>query len=387
MIKKYKKFFAVAVILTFLLVLVPFVSRAIVVKSGDNVLVAKDLDSNFFGAGNLVIITGDIEGDVFVAGNNISIRGDIKGDVFAAGSSIDISGNVNGSLRVVGSNINIRGRIHRNILSAAANLIIDEGAFIGGHITYAGASLVLNSPVLGNIDAVVQSMAISNEVSGNINLRMDTEGSSLSLMRGAILRKDLNYKAPSQVEIGEGVQILGETRFSPVEPKIKADKSKMFWFLKKFFLAMRIIGFFSLFLTGLLLIYLIPNVLNKVTASMKKKPWANIGIGFVVLVVSPVAGILLLFTVVGIPLALLALFCYCVLIYLAKVMVSIGLGKLICDYFDWQVHKILSLLLGLLFFALISLIPFVGWLVAFILVLWAFGALLRVDIEMLKKFR
>lgn len=387
MIKKHKKAFIFLFGLAFVLAVYPLAGRALVARTGNNVLTVEDTKGNFFGAGNLVVINGVVDGDVFVAGNSISIKGTVNGDVFAAGNIVDVFGTIKGNLRTVGSNINIRGRVEKNILSASANFIADEDAFIGGHITHAGAGVILNAPVGGQIDAAVESMTINNSVGGDVNLRMGkNEKSRLYLYDKAVLSGNLKYTAVSEAEIGSGARILGETVFTPIKASKKAIEKFPVSF-KKFALALDAIGILSVFVLGLIVLYFVPKILDRIYAAMKEKTWSNIGIGLVALVVVPLLAIMVLFTVVGIPLALMAIAAYAALLYFAKVVVSVALGRLIAERFKWNLHKILSFMLGLAVFSVASFMPFVGWFLVFGAVLWAFGAILRIDSQLLREWR
>jgi len=310
----------------------------------------------------------------------------VAGDLFAAGNTIDVTGEVQGSLRVVGSSITINGKVGRNILSAGNNLMINDGATIGGHITFAGAGLIVNAPVGGEIQAAVGDMVLNSTVGGDVNLQMgngNKEKSHLLLSPKSVISGDLNYKSFAQAEIQAGAQILGKTNYTPME--IAKSKPQIYAFLGTLALAFGIFGFLSLLLMGLIIIYLVPKMADRVCASMKEAPWKNVGIGFVGLVTIPVAAIILFVTILGIPLGMILLFGLCVAMYLSKAFVAIAIGRLISDRF--HIHKIFSLIFGLLLFTIVGLIPIIGWLAAFLATLWAFGAILKIKSEVIKEWR
>ncbi|MFA7654356.1 MAG: hypothetical protein WCX97_04995 [Candidatus Magasanikbacteria bacterium] len=388
MFKKYKKILvAVFALVIAFSAIFPLSASALTAKSGDNIVTTTDTNSNFFGAGNMVIVDGTINGDVFIAGNNIVVKGTVSGDVFVAGNNIDISGTIKGSLRAIGSNINVRGRVERNILSAGNNLSINEGAFVGGHITYAGVTLVLQAPVGGQVDAASPSIVFNNSIGGDVNLVMGNQKSQLSLLDKAALAGSLTYKSSSEAQITTGAKILGTVNYKPWEKPQTTDKARARAAFVGIAVAVGVIGFLGLFLMGLILIYLAPKLMDKIYTSAKEQTWSNLGIGMVGLIATPIIAVLLICTIVGIPLGFLVMFGLVAAMYFSKVIVGIVLGRWILERFHWRWHKVLSLLLGLVVFVLVCLIPFVGWLAAFFGVILVFGALLRVDSQILKEWR
>lgn len=362
--KNKNKFVLVSVfVLTLLIVAVPLASRAMVIKKGDNVFIDEDVNGNLFTAGNMVIIDGVVNGDVFVAGNNITIKGVVNGDVFAAGNSINIEGRINGSLRMVGSNVGVKGQIWRNITGVANNLGLDEGAVVGQHITYAGANLVIDASVGGQVDAMV---------------------GELVLRENAVLVGNIDYKSKKEADIREGAQVRGEVSFSLWETPDKVAKTHAF---KRFTGFFKMIGFFSILAVALLLTYLLPKLTDKVYGRMREKFWSHFGVGLVAVIVIPVVCLLLLVTVLGIPLALLSLAMFFVGMFFAKAIAVTSIGKFISEKLEWKIPKILVILLaGLVFFG-VSLIPVFGWLACFFVVLSAVGGLIKAQVELAKDWR
>jgi cytoskeletal protein CcmA (bactofilin family) len=382
-----KQKFIVFIVLGFVLAAFPLMSSAMTVKSGQNIIINEPIKGNLFGAGNLVIIDNTVDGDIFVAGNSITIKGIVNGDVFAAGSNVEVFGTINGNLRAVGSNIKIMGRVERNILAAGANLIVDTGAFVGGNITCAGATLLLQGSVGKEVNAIAQNVTISGSIGGDVNLRLDAKNNQgqLTVLDSAKISGNLNYKAISQAEIKPGAKISGKIEYTPLSFNKDQQKAENFfrrigWFARGF-------GFLSLFLAGLVLIYLLPKVTERIYRVMKERGWSALGVGLAGSVVIPIAGIILLFTVIAIPLVFAAWALFGTAIYFAKAMVAIAVGKWLSERFNWKLHKILHLLVGLVIMFFVGFVPFVGGAAMWLAALWAFGALLKIKLQIIKELR
>ena len=97
----------------------------------------------------------------------------------------------------------------------------------------------------------------------------------------------------------------------------------------------------------------------------------------VTLVCLPVAIFILLFTVIGIPLAIFALFGYILGLYLSKVFMGVFIGDEILGVFSKRdLSPIWSLILGLIVLTLLAKIPYLGWPVRILTMVFGLGAIL-----------
>ena len=120
--------------------------------------------------------------------------------------------------------------------------------------------------------------------------------------------------------------------------------------------------------------------------------WANLGRGFAALILTPVAAIIILVTVIGAWLAGLIGIAYALMVFLSLALANIAFGSWLIKMVkkrdkysvNWQ-----AVVLGVIVLKIIVLIPFVGWLVGLIFVLISLGALYRIVYRniVLKKIR
>ena len=140
-----------------------------------------------------------------------------------------------------------------------------------------------------------------------------------------------------------------------------------------------------------MLIAIVPKILLQVKDEMVKRPGPSIGWGFVYLVVVPVIMILLMITIIGIPLALIILPFYLIGFYLAKICASFAIVILTLNHLSkekkYKGALVWPLVLGIIIFALVTSLPFVGWMVKILLVLWALGASLQVKKEIFREYK
>ena len=407
--KRWPKMLGFFVLFAFLVVL-PLASKAMVKdKQTENIYVGPDevINYNLTEAGNLVDINGVINGDVWVAGsevrinatvkgdifavgNNVTISGPVEGSVFAAASNVVVEGEVQGSVRVAGSNVEIKSKVGKNVLAFGSNVRINKEAEVGLHVRAGGAFVNISGKVNGNIDVDGASVALDSEVGGYVNANLGSDG-TLSLEPNALIKGDLNYTAEKDAEIRKGAVVEGN--MDKKVPEVKVRK-KEFWSAAYFF--KKLISLFSLLVLGLIIISLMKKKVLEVTKQMLEKPAASLGWGVVFFIVTPIVCLLLLFTIIGIPLAFILGGLYIIALYLAKVFAGVTIGYWLLNYFgnrkklepaEGGVSLMWAMVLGVVVLVILISIPFVGWLIKFLAIWWALGALLEVKKKMVEEWK
>ena len=101
--------------------------------------------------------------------------------------------------------------------------------------------------------------------------------------------------------------------------------------------------------------------------------------GFVLLVTVPVAAVLLVFTVIGIPLSVIGMLLYVATLYPGLVFVAAWLGQRVLQRIRRQGGEIPSIYwsvaVGAIALAVLFAVPFAGWVIRLVAILAGFGAL------------
>ena len=388
--KRFKKLAIISLVGLFLIAL-PVTVLAGQDKFDESIYIGSDeiIDGNFIRVGNTIEINGAVNGDVIVAGNIITIAGPVAGDVIAAGNIVRVKGPVSGSVRIIGSTVQVDGEVEKNVWAVGSSVTLSSDANVGWDFYAAGATVEVKAPVGGNVWATGASVIFDNTVGKDIKVAIDTDG-KIILYPKAKIAGDLVYKAASeeQLEIKEGAEVTGEILKKAIVLPEQPDWKKVFGATHIFF---KIIALFSLLAIGLVFISLVPKILLQVKEEMIKRPGVSLGWGLVYLIVTPVIVILLMVTVIGIPLALIILPLYIIGFFLAKVSASFVLGILVMNGLakdkKYKGSLVWPLVLGLIIFILLTSIPFIGWAIKLVLVLWALGAAITVKKELIKEYR
>lgn len=308
---------------------------------------------NYYAAGSDVKVSGTVNGDVLVAGGNVDIDGTVKGDVLAAGGDVIVSGNVLGNVRAVGGQIKISGSVGKNISVAGGQVSIPTGAKVAGNVSVAGGELAIGTAIPGTLAFA---------------------GGQLTLGAGSQV-KNISLYSQNDVNTGFGATISGQIqKHAPPRPApkdIQAAKRSANA-AANFFTVM---SFISALAFGLIIASLFPSAANSVSSKMETRFWSRLGIGILSLLLLPVAFIILLITVVGIPFAFISVAVYALLFYFSKVFAAVFIGKLVARQLNWSTSLPLALLVGLVLYYLLGFIPVAGFIAKAILSLAAIGAM------------
>lgn len=353
------------------------VSAQTIDKNIKTVVLAKDqiINSDYVVSGSSVNIAGTVNGDAYVAGGTVVVEGTINGDLLAIGGNITIKGNITGNARVAGGGIIVTGSIGRNLSVAGGSINLMDGAKIGGSITGAGGMFALYGDIGKDIRAAVGQMTLGDTVGGNIF----TYTGQLSVSPSANIAGDIVYWSNQKIEVASGAAITGKISQNLL-PKNKVssrvESTKFVPMIATFATFGKIISFIASFIVGLLFVTFFPLYANKLVAATQKDYWKNVGIGLLAIIVAPIMIILLLLTLIGIPLAILAGMMFGFSLYASMIVASIVIGKWIVKYITKKEHVIWSLFVGLIAYEIVSLIPVLGWAFSAIFIAAGLGAIL-----------
>jgi cytoskeletal protein CcmA (bactofilin family) len=323
------------------------------------------MDGDYFAFGETVKISGTINGDLFASGGQVVIDGRVNGDVLVAGGRISLSGTVSQDVRAAGGQVTITGSVGRNLTVAGGNVEIASAAAVRGGLVAAGGSVDLSAPVGGAAKIATGTLILANRVGGDVDAAVGT----LRIASKADIQGDVNYWSGREAFVGDGARIQGKIlrHVPPQRPRV---------FPAAFFawLVFVSINFLSTLILGLLSVRLLPRFHQSVVTTLRERPWASLGVGFITVVVLPVVCALLFATVVAIPLALILVAVFFVLLYWSRIYVIGRIGESILARFRPASSRASAFVLGLIIYYMIAIIPVIGWLVFPLAVLFGLGA-------------
>lgn len=364
-----KLFLSLAVVIGFL----PAITFAAQIKGGEEYasqsteVVSEDL---YIGAG-LISVGAKTEGDLIAAGGDITIGGDVSQDLIVAGGNITVLSNVGDDVRIAGGDLLIAGTIEGDLVVVGGNVKISPTAVVKGDLIAAGGVVFLDGVVEQNVKVTSGSFIINGKVDGLVEVETD----EFKIGDNAVINGDVNYKAVSEVKVSDSATINGTLNFEQRQPKHRGNSNDN-WFAQMFFAAW-LTKLVLLLVSALVIFWLTPKTINEsVYLSMGK--FGNESLrGFLLLIATPIALIILAVTLVGLPLALLSGLVLAVLVTLAKLISGILLGAIIWKWLKYETPLVnwKSIVVGVVVLQIAGAVPVLGWIFACVVFLASLGGL------------
>jgi hypothetical protein len=276
---------------------------------------------------------------VFVGGK-VTIDQAVAGSVHAAGGHISLEAPVGGDARFAGGKIRIApDAVIKGNLRAAGGKITIDGA-VGGDVSVAGGSL---------------SLGPNARIGGKLRFR----GGHLHQDEGA--------------QVAGGIDHVARNRHREEFTPFARSVGGWVWTL-------------GLMVLAAVIAAALPSASNRMADQMRANPWRVPLLGLVALVLIPIGAVLVMITVIGIPLALVALLGYVALLILGYVCASVVGGKMFLEQVkpELAAHRgwrALAAVIAMLLIALVARVPFVGGLTVFVALIVGIGLVVAASIH------
>lgn len=360
---------AVLSLMVCFLVMIALVPPALAadVKGGSRVIVAAGevVDDDVIASGVSVEIRGTVKGDVIAFAQSVAVDGTVEGNLVVFAAATDVAGRVGGSIYAASEDVRITGTVGGSAVIFGANQTIGPGAAIGRNWVAFGSRAESRGRIGRGVRAFAGSLLLGGSVAGDVNAW--TEG--LTLAEGAEIAGGVTYRSHVEAVVEPGAR-TGEITWIPETYGPDFDRGP----LRAVRQGIRFTGFL---LAGLILLALFPRLRLRYHQAVATKPWQTPIAGLVVLLVVPLASVLVMMTMVGLPLGLIALATYPVAIYAGQVLLSYSVGRLVADRWRWLAgqHWAVIFFAGSLVTTLLIRVPFLGFALGFAAVLYGLGGL------------
>ncbi len=341
---------------------------------------AETIQGNLYMAGGNVSSAGSVRGDLAVAGGNLIVSGPVANDLLAAGGSLTVTSEIGGDARIGGGTITIQGKIAGDTVIGGGQVSIG-GAGIGGDVAAAGGTITISAPVSGNVKIAGGEVRIDAPVSGNVDIMAE----KITLGTRGVISGNLTYTSRSEATLEKGAVVQGETNFTRRE-EMRATPAALAAIFSLALLAKILMSF-----VGALLIYLVfSRYVREVLVNFAAKPLENLGRGFVTCIVLPVASIILLATVIGLPLGALSLLAFIAALIFVSLLAPIVVGSMVHKWIwksaEFEVNWWI-ILMGVVIYMLIGFIPLIGWVAKFAIMLATLGVVVMLKWRIAKDWR
>lgn len=348
------------------LILLAVLSMGSLIAQRSEAVVSEDV----YKAGGSVVLQNDVDGDVVVAGGKITIDHSVSEDVMAAGGTVTITAEVGDDIRAAGGFVTVSGNVGDDLIAAAYSVSLDSDSTVGGNARLSGRTVT----VAGNVNQALSVEGGEVILSGSYGGDVEVHADSIELEPSAVIKGNLTYSTPGEATLADGAVIEGEIirqEFSLSDPETWGEE-----------VAGSLKFYLSLALCTIVIFLIYPRGSVQVAERLDEAPFKSLGLGFVVLVVVPIAAIVLLFTGLGVPLGLITLLVYLATLVASLLFALIWIGdagfRLLGQKPDksrWT--RVWSILAAAVVLMLVDFIPTVGGWVFFAVMLLGIGAMKR----------
>lgn len=317
-------------------------------------------------AGPTVRVTQPISGGLFGFGGDFELSAPVRGDAFLGGGNVRAVGPVQGDLYGAGGNVVLSGPVHGNAHLAGGNVEITPEAEVRGDLFAGGGDVDIRGPVKGSVHAGGGQVRIDAAVDGDVHVA----SGDLDLGPGARIGGRLVHHGAS-LRRDDSAQVLGgvtrETREAG-RKRVRAASESAGW-----------LWTFGLVALAALIAGIFPAASRQAGEQMRREPGITFFAGFVALVCVPVAAVVLMITIIGIPVAIVALLGYFLLLMVGYAAAGVILGdaalqRLRAAEAGVTAWRVGAAVLAMLALALLTRIPVLGGLVVFAALLAGIGA-------------
>lgn len=350
-----------AIILIFSLITAPLIALA-AQDAGESVSRRGTVNDDYYAAGGTVNVDAEIKGDVVIAGGTLTVANRISQDAIMAGGTLTLRGDVADDVRVAGGTITVDARIGDDLMAAGGTIDITSNATVGGNAMLAGGEVHMAGTIDGDLMLGGGEVVISGTVRGNVKI----EGAEVQITDGARIDGNVEYKSPEKADINSGAIIKGKVTYTESEQYQRPHRG---W---------RLISVITMSVAGIVLLLVFPNFTQASSGRMASHFWKHLGLGFALLVATPVAAVLMMATVAGIWVGMPLMAVYFVSLLVAFLVGAFFIAWRGAGWVHFSIgtrgRQVVALIAAILALTLLRFIPVLGGVIVFIILTTALGA-------------
>jgi len=334
----------------------------------------RDVAGHWVSAGGTVEISQPQKGSAYLVGEFMSVKAPVAGSVYAVGAHLEVGEAIGKGLYAVAESIRIGGSVHGHANLVGETVETRPEARLEGPASIVARSATLAGELPGGLKVAARSVRIEGHVAGDL----EVTGEHVELGPAARVDGRLSYRGEHAPEIADGAVVSGGTEH------LASGYGHFGWWNREhhFGPVGHAPGSLTGFIVGVVMLLLGPAFMAE-ASTIWRREWAqSMGIGLMVLIGVPFACVLLVLTLIGIPVALLAIALYAALLMLGYACGAIALGDFGLATFaptraSGTGARVLALAAALLALALVRHVVLLGGLAVFLVFLGGIGALVQ----------
>jgi hypothetical protein len=225
-------------------------------------------------------------------------------------------------------------------------------------------AVIFNGPatIEGTVQEDLFVLNGDTEISGTVNGDVVVINGDVTVRSSAEIGGDLVTRGTPQVEEGATIRGSRSNVVTKFDFEMAGFAGRFAWWL----------GYtVSVLILGLLLLAFAPYLDEAVVETIRGRLGSSIGWGVALFFLLPIAAVILLVTVVGIPLGLFLLFALALIYTIGYTVATHGVGRLVMR----SSSRYVAFLIGLVILRALALIPVLGGLLWLLASVWGLGLL------------
>lgn len=320
-----------------------------------------------------VTIDQEIDGDVMVIAKELKINSPVKGDVLAIGRNIEINGEVEGDVRIAGEKTVILSKVGKGVNILAGEAEFGENSQIGKNVLIYADNFKNKGIIKGNIDGKMGIAELGNLIEGNINIKLNENG-NLIVYPQTTINGNLTYTATKNATIDNNAVIKGQ--INHLEAATTDNRPNIFG---------KIISLFSMIALGMVAIIIDKKNTLRAVNELLNSPAKSILYGIAYFILIPVVSLILIFTIIGAPIALILMALYFIILYVAQIFAGIAIGNLFFEKTKIKTNEIWIMAFGMIILVTAVSLPIIGFSFRMIFIFLGMGAIINTKRNILKE--
>ncbi len=274
-------------------------------------------------------------------------------DSIRIGGNVQVSEATSGSLTAFGGHVAVDAPVGGPLRVAGGRIEVGSDAVVEGDASLAGGSITVRGPVHGDVHVAGGQITLDGPVTGDASIA----GGSLSLgpnarIAGKVVFRGGDLRRDSAAQVAGGID-HARRNWQRHEPTA-VERFTRGW-----------IWTAGLVVFAALLAGILPGPSQRLALELRERPGLTALLGLLALIAIPAAAVLLMFTIIGIPIGLLAMALYAALLLVGYVWLAVVLGGLLLDRFNPETApltawRIGAAVLAMLVMAIMVRVPYVG---------------------------
>jgi cytoskeletal protein CcmA (bactofilin family)/anti-sigma factor RsiW len=379
---RHRAFAGTAAALLAVVVALPSIGHAFEVRHNEQgdvtVPLNETIDDTLFAAAQTVTIDGTINGDLIAFAGLVTVRGNVTGNLVTAAQTVTIEGTIGGSVIGAAETLSFQNaRVSRDLYGFGNEVDIASSSNISGNVIGFGETVDVD----GRVGIDFRGFGASINITGAVEGDVDAYGRTITLAPTARVGRNVTGHVDNagDLSVADGAVVGGTVNEQLVDREQRRNHYETVGYYTG-----QIIRLAGAFVTGLVLLWLFP-ALRDVSLPNVVAVLRSAGIGLAAAVTLPVAALIVCFTIVGIPLAVLTFIVGAIALYFSKAVIAQIIGRGVLRDRMPPPHYALTLFVGLVIVILGVNLPWIGGLANLVLTLVGFGVIVTLVLARLNR--